>query len=57
MNIFTPISLLYTFNKILEKLVRERLVNFIAKYNILYVNQFGFREKIFYNACNSSYYR
>ena len=30
----------------LEKLVHKRLVNFIdKKYNILYVNRFGFREK------------
>ena len=25
--------------------MHKRLVNFIDKYNILYVNQFGFREK------------
>ena len=25
--------------------MRKRLVNFIDKHNILYVNQFGFREK------------
>ena len=45
MNNYRPVSLLSSFNKILEKLVHKRLVNFIDKYNILYVNQFGFREQ------------
>ena len=31
--------------KILEKLMYKTLINFIDKYNILFVNQFGFREK------------
>ena len=45
MNSYPPVSLLSSFNKILEILVHKRLVNFIDKYNILYVNQFGFREQ------------
>ena len=45
MNNYRPISLLSSFSRILEKLVHKRLVNFIDKYNILYVNQFGFREQ------------
>ena len=45
MNNYRPISLLSSFNKVLEKLVHKRLVNFIDKYNILYVNQFRFREQ------------
>ena len=45
MNNYRPISLLSSFSRILEKLVYKRLVNFIDKYNILYVNQFGFREQ------------
>ena len=45
MNKYRPISLLSSFSRILEKLVHKRLVNFIDKYNILYVNPFGFREQ------------
>ena len=33
--------------KILENLMYKTLINFIDKYNILFVNQFGFREKHF----------
>ena len=51
--IYRPISLLSIFNKILEK-----LVHIIDKYNILYVNQFGFRGKhSTMQPCKSSYYR
>ena len=42
---YRPISLLYTFNMILEKLMFKRLMNFIDKQNILYNKQFGFRQK------------
>jgi hypothetical protein len=31
------------FNKILEKLMNKRLLNFLKKHNILYEKQFGFR--------------
>ena len=44
MNNYRPISLLSIFNKILEKLVYNRLINFIDKYHILYDTQFGFRR-------------
>ncbi|KAI0237721.1 hypothetical protein LSAT2_011698, partial [Lamellibrachia satsuma] len=32
------------FSKILERLMYNRLLNFINKYNILYKYQFGFRK-------------
>ena len=41
---YRPISLLSVFNKILEKLMCERLLIFLQKYNILYEKQFGFRS-------------
>ena len=44
MNNYRPISLLSIFNKILEKLVYNRLITFIDKYNLLYDKQFGFRR-------------
>jgi len=44
-NNYRPISLLSTFNKILEKLVFTRLIKFINDNNILYEKQFGFRCK------------
>ena len=42
---YRPISLLPTFSKILEKLMLERLMSFINKYNLLSNCQFGFRAK------------
>ena len=44
-NNYRPISLLSIFNRILEKLVFNRMISFINKKNILYDNQFGFRFK------------
>ena len=43
LNNYRPISLLSIFNKLLEKLMYNRLINFIQKNNILYEKQFGFR--------------
>ena len=41
---YRPISILPTFSKILERLMYNRLIIFINKYNILYKYQFGFRK-------------
>ncbi len=43
-NNYRPISLLPAFSKILEKVVNNRLVTFLDKYNILYKHQYGFRK-------------
>ena len=40
---YRPISLLSIFNKLLEKLMCKRLLNFLEKEKILFDNQFGFR--------------
>jgi len=40
---YTPISVLSSFNKILETILKTRLVNFLEK-NQLMPTQFGFRE-------------
>ena len=40
---YRPISLLSVFNKLLEKLMSSRLLDFIQKKGILFENQFGFR--------------
>ena len=40
---YRPISLLSIFNKLLEKLMYNRLINFLEKNNILFEKQFGFR--------------
>ena len=45
MSNYRPISLLSVFNRILERLVYNRLINFIEKMNIIYAKQFGFRSK------------
>ena len=42
---YRPISLLSIFNKLLEKLMCKRLLNFLEKNNVFYNKQFGFRTK------------
>jgi hypothetical protein len=42
LNNYQPISLLSTFNGLLERLVRRRLKDFITKHNLLYEKKFGF---------------
>lgn len=42
---YRPISLLSVFNKIFEKTVYNRLINFIDKHDILSDVQYGFRKK------------
>ena len=44
-NNYRPISLLPTLSKILEKLIKIRLIKFFDKYQVLYEFQYGFREK------------
>ena len=42
---YRPISVLPSFSKILEKLVYNRLIDYLSKYKILSDNQFGFRKQ------------
>ena len=42
---YRPISLLSCFDKILGKIIYKRLMSFIEKHKILYLNQYGFRKK------------
>jgi len=42
---YRPISLLSVFDKLLERLMYNRLYSFLTKHNILYKYQFGFRKK------------
>ena len=41
---YRPISILSQFDKILEKLIYSRIINFIEKNELLCENQFGFRK-------------
>ena len=43
-NLYRPISLLLNTSKIIEKLVRIRLMTFLNANKILYERQFGFRH-------------
>jgi len=43
-NNYRPISLLPAFSKLLEKVMYNRMLSFINKYNILYKHQYGFRN-------------
>ena len=43
-NNYRPISILPAFSKILEKLVNNRLTDFLEKQKILFPNQYGFRK-------------
>ena len=42
---YRPISLLPSLSKVLEKLIKNRLLNFFVKHKVLYDSQYGFREK------------
>ena len=42
---YRPISLLSIFDKIFEKIVYSRIIEFLNRYEILYPYQFGFRAK------------
>lgn len=43
---YRPISLLSIFSKVLEKVVKVRIVSFLEKNKYLSENQFGFRQKL-----------
>ena len=44
-NNYRPISILPPISKILEKIVCNRLIHFLDKYDVLYRHQYGFRQK------------
>ena len=41
---YRPISTISIFSKLIEKLMSNRIIEFLEKYEILYDNQFGFRK-------------
>jgi len=42
------VSLLSVFSKILEKIMYNRIMDFVNKHDVLYKFQFGFGKKTFY---------
>ena len=42
---YRPISILPYFSKIFEKIIKENIVNFLNKHNVLSESQFGFQQK------------
>ena len=41
---YRPISIFPLFSKILEKIMQERLIKYLSKYNIIYEHQYGFQK-------------
>ena len=41
---YRPISILPIFNKIMEKLMHERVISFLEKNNVIFNHQFGFQK-------------
>ena len=42
---YRPISILSSLSKLLEKIIKTRLINFFEKHKVFYDFQYGFREK------------
>ena len=45
LNNYRPISILSIFNKLLEKLMHKRILEFLENKKVIYCKQFGFRAK------------
>ena len=43
---YRPISLLSIFNKLIEKIMYNRIISYLEKFSILYNNQFGLDQSI-----------
>ena len=55
-NHYRPVSLLCILSKVFEKIMYDRLLNFLERHKILYDKQYGFRKKTFYlHGFNHSY--
>ncbi|VVC38692.1 Endonuclease/exonuclease/phosphatase,Reverse transcriptase domain [Cinara cedri] len=57
---YRPISMLFNFSKIFEKIIKTRLISYLEKNNLLSKNQYGFRpgistENALYNATQFLY--
>ena len=44
LNNYKPVSLLYMLSKVFEKIMYDRLLNLVNKYDLLYAHQYGFRK-------------
>ena len=49
---YRPISLLTTFSKIMERLIHNKLFDFLVRYGIIFESQFGFRRG--HNVCHAT---
>ena len=43
-NHYRPVSLLCILSKVIEKIMYDRLLNFVNKFDLLYAHQYGFRK-------------
>ena len=43
---YRPVSLLPVFSKVLERIVYNRLFNFVIKHKLLYTSQYGFQKDL-----------
>ena len=53
-NNYRPISILSAINKIFEKILYSRLINYIEKFQLLYKYQYGFRKKSLNRSCTNT---
>ena len=44
LNNYSPVCTLLAFSKIFQRILYDRMINYIDKHNILSKNQFGFRK-------------
>ena len=54
---YRPISILGNLSKVFEKVIHERLMNYLEKFSLLSENQYGFRKKKNSNEAATSLYK
>ena len=53
LNSYRPISILTRFSKILERLICNKILEFLKKHNVIHKTQYGFQKQCFHNTCHT----